>query len=298
MRQAHAEDARTEARRVVRNLLGEDRPTAELLIGDATPVLGHERTARCLDLALGASLTRRSAELAAIAALLVGTRELGETWWSQTRGGKLPAPDEVLRTAVAIEPWTDLTALEMLGAWIADDAADQLWGRPVAQVDLNSWQAEDRFDLPGGVKPGQRLVVHFDAGGRLDAVVTRRPDDDLGSNLDFHSLRYSRPAEAQWSWGVAAGLGPHHLPGDSPDPYARKVDQRAVGILRAWALRHGAGQDLLGPTWETVGDVVAAIERVDWMWRSAEWFGWWRGASALVDDSGYLPYRLDELAAG
>ncbi|MEV4892324.1 hypothetical protein AB0K48_23345 [Nonomuraea sp. NPDC055795] len=298
MRQAHAEDARTEARRVVRNLLGEDRPTAELLIGDATPVLGHERTSRCLDLALGASLTRRSAELAAIAALLVGTRELGETWWSQTRGGKLPAPDEVLRTAVAIEPWTDLTALEMLGAWIADDAADQLWGRPVAQVDLNSWQAEDRFDLPDGVKPGQRLVVHFDAGGRLDAVVTRRADDDLGSNLDFHSLRYSRPAEAQWSWGVAAGLGPHHLPGDSPDPYARKVDQRAVGILRAWALRHGVGQDLLGPAWETVGDVVAAIERVDWMWRSAEWFGWWRGASALVDDSGYLPYRLDELAAG
>ncbi|MFI9560118.1 hypothetical protein [Nonomuraea endophytica] len=298
MRQAHAEDARTEARRVVRNLLGEDRPTAELLIGDATPVLGHERTSRCLDLALGASLTRRSAELAAIAALLVGTRELGEAWWSQTRGDKLPAPDEVLRTAVAIEPWTDLTALEMLGAWIADDAADQLWGRPVAQVDLNSWQAEDRFDLPDGVKPGQRLVVHFDAGGRLDAVVTRRPDDDLGSNLDFHSLRYSRPAEAQWSWGVAAGLGPHHLPGDSPDPYARKVDQRAVGILRAWALRHGVGQDLLGPAWETVGDVVAAIERVDWMWRSAEWFGWWRGASALVDDSGYLPYRLDELAAG
>ncbi|MFI6386424.1 hypothetical protein ACIBHY_16145 [Nonomuraea sp. NPDC050547] len=298
MRQAHAEDARTEARRVVRNLLGEDRPTAELLIGDATPVLGHERTSRCLDLALGASLTRRSAELAAIAALLVGTRELGEAWWSQTRGGKLPAPDEVLRTAVAIEPWTDLTALEMLGAWIADDAADQLWGRPVAQVDLNSWQAEDRFDLPDGVKPGQRLVVHFDAGGRLDAVVARRPDDDLGSNLDFHSLRYSRPAEAQWSWGVAAGLGPHHLPGDSPDPYARKVDQRAVGILRAWALRHGVGQDLLGPAWETVGDVVAAIERVDWMWRSAEWFGWWRGASALVDDSGYLPYRLDELAAG
>ncbi|MDP4509153.1 hypothetical protein [Nonomuraea turcica] len=298
MRQAHAEDARTEARRIVRNLLGEERPTAETLIGDVRPVLGDERTDRTLELALGASLTRRSAELAALAALLVGTRELGADWWARSRGGKLPPPDEVVRTAVAIEPWTDLTALEMLAAWISDDAADQLWGQPVARVDLNSWQAEDRFDLPPGAKPGQRLVVHFDAGGRLDAVVTRRADEDLGSNLDFHSLRYSRPAEAQWSWGVAAGLGPHRLPGESPDPYAREVPAAAVGILRAWALRHGASREQLGERWETVGDVVAAIERVDWMWRSGEWFGWWRGASALVDDSAYLPYRLEELAAG
>ncbi|MGW3343241.1 hypothetical protein ACWDA3_08025 [Nonomuraea rubra] len=298
MRQAHAEDARTEARRVVRNLLGEERPTAEMLIGDVRPVLGDERTDRTLELALGAQLTRRSAELAAIAALLVGTRELGEGWWAKPRGGKLPAPDEVVRTAVAIEPWTDLTALEMLAAWISDDAADQMWGAPVAQVDLNSWQAEDRFGLPPGVKPGQRLVVHFDAGGRLDAVVARRPDEELGSNLDFQSLRYSRPAEAQWSWGVAAGLGPHRLPGESPDPYAREVPAEAVGILMTWATRHGASAEQLGERWRTVGDVVAAIERVDWMWRSGEWFGWWRGASALVDDSAYLPYRLEELAAG
>ncbi|WP_043634094.1 hypothetical protein [Nonomuraea candida] len=297
MRQAHAEDARTEARRVVRNLLGEERPTAETLIGVVRPVLGDDRTDRTLELALGAQLTRRSAELAALAALLVGTRELGAGWWVTPRGGKLPPPDEVVRTAVAIEPWTDLTALEMLAAWISDDAADQMWGVPVAQVDLNSWQAEDRFRLPPGVKPGQRLVVHFDAGGRLDAVVTRRADEELGSNLDFHSLRYSRPAEAQWSWGVAAGLGPHRLPGESPDPYAREVPSAAAGILRAWAMRHGATQEQLGERWETVGDVVAAIERVDWMWRSGEWFGWWRGASALVDDSAYLPYRLEELAA-
>ncbi|WP_327105293.1 hypothetical protein [Nonomuraea glycinis] len=298
MRQAHAEDARTEARRVVRDLLGEERPTAGVLIADARPVVGDERADRCVGLALGASLTRRSAELAAIAALLVGTRDLGAEWWTRPRGGKLPAPDEVLRTAVAIEPWTDLTALEMLAAWVSDDAADELWGRPVAQVDLNSWQAEDRFHLPQGVLPGQRLVVHFDAGGRLDAVVTQRADDDLGSNLDFHSLRYSRPAEAQWSWGVAAGLGPHRLPDDEPDPYTKPVEAAAARILRDWALRHGATAGQLGERWADVGDVVAAIERVDWMWRSAEWFGWWRGVSALVDGSAYLPYRLEELAAG
>ncbi|MEU8318360.1 hypothetical protein AB0C33_08310 [Nonomuraea sp. NPDC048881] len=298
MRQAHAEDARNEARRIVRDLLGEERPTAESLVAEVRPVFGDQRTDRALGLALGASLTRRSAELAAIAALLVGARELGAGWWTRPRGGKLPPPDEVLRTAVAIEPWTDLTALEMLAAWIADDAADQLWGRPVAEVDLNSWQAEDRFELPPGVRPGQRLVVHFDAGGRLDAVVARRPDDALGSNLDFQSLRYSRPAEAQWSWGVAAGLGPHRLPGEKPDPYAREIPAAAAGVLRAWAVRHGVTREELGERWGTVGDVVAAIERVDWMWRSGEWFGWWRGASALVDDSAYLPYRLEELAAG
>ncbi|MFI6322319.1 hypothetical protein ACIBG8_32615 [Nonomuraea sp. NPDC050556] len=298
MRQAHAEDARTEARRVISNLLGEEQPTAATLIADARPVIGAERIERCLELALGASLTRRSAELASIAALLVGTGELGEEWWTKKRGGKLPAPDEVLATAAAIEPWTDLTVLEMLAAWIADDAADALWGAAVAEVDLDSWQAEDRFDLPPGAKAGERLVVHFDAGGRLDAVVTRRSDEDLGSNLDFHSLRYSRPAETQWSWGVAAGLGPHPLPGESPDPYAREVPDEAVTILRDWALRHGATIEQLGEEWHNVGHVVAAIERVDWMWRGAEWFGWWRGASALVDDSGYLPHRLAELAAG
>ncbi|MDR8412493.1 hypothetical protein MTP10_27660 [Nonomuraea sp. 3-1Str] len=282
----------------MRDLLGEERPTAETLVGDARAELGDERVDRCLDLALGAALTRRSAELAAVAALVVGTRDLGTQWWGRTRGGKLPAPDEVLGTALAIEPWTDLTALEMLAAWIADDTADALWGPPVAEVDLNSWQAEDRFALPEAARPGERLVVHFDAGGRLDAVVTRRPDEELGSNLDFHSLRYSRPAEAQWSWGVAAGLGPHRLPGEDPDPYAREVEEDAAGILRDWAVRHGATLEQVGEPWRTVGDVVAAIERADWMWRSGEWFGWWRGASALVDDSAYLPYRLEELTAG
>ncbi|GAA2785739.1 hypothetical protein GCM10020219_066550 [Nonomuraea dietziae] len=62
------------------------------------------------------------------------------------------------------------------------------------------------------------------------------------------------------------------------------------------ATRRDAGT--AGESWSDVGDVVAAIERVDWMWRSGEWFGWWRGASALVDDSGYLPHRLEELALG
>ncbi|MEU4405175.1 hypothetical protein AB0F88_11655 [Streptosporangium sp. NPDC023963] len=297
MRDARAEDARTEARRLIRDLLGEERPDAALLLSEAKAALGADRVARAVELARGAPLTRRSTELAALAGLLVGTRELGKEWWRQERGGKLPAPDEVLQTSTAIEPWTDLTVLEMLAAWIADDAADEAWGRPAAVTDLNSWQAEDRVELPKDAHPGRRVVVSFDAGGRLDAVVVRRADDELGSNLDFDSLRYSRPAEAQWSWGVAAGLGPHRLD-EHPDPYGQPVDAEAAATLHAWALRHGASTEQAGEVWRVKGDVVASIERIDWMWRSGEWFAWWRGVSALIDgEPEQLAARLEEIAS-
>ncbi|GGK71904.1 hypothetical protein Sme01_08750 [Sphaerisporangium melleum] len=298
MREFRAEDARSEARRLIHDLLGEGHPTAALLLSDARSVLGDERTANCAELARGAALTRRSSELAAIAGLLVGTRTLGLDWWTSGRGGKIPAPDEVLAANTAIEPWTDLTVLEMLAAWIADDGADDAWGPPITSVDLNSWQAEDRVDLPADAVPGHRLVVSFDAGGRLDAVVVERPDGALGSNLDFSSLRYSRAAEAQWSWGVAAGLGPHPLPGEDPDPYAETVDAQAAEYLRQWALRHGATAEQAGGRWQVKGEVVAVIERVDWMWRSGEWFAWWRAASALLGgDPVQLASRMDDIAA-
>ncbi|WP_424530688.1 hypothetical protein ACOZ38_13060 [Sphaerisporangium viridialbum] len=298
MREFRAEDARSEARRLIHDLLGEEHPTAALLLSEARAALGDDRMARCAELAQGAALTRRSSELAAIAGLLIGTGALGRGWWSAGRGGKIPAPDEVLAAGTAIEPWTDLTVLEMLAAWIADDTADLAWGSPVGSVDLNSWQGEDRIELPEGVTPGQRLVVSFDAGGRLDAVVVERPGGEPGSNLDFATLRYSGPAEAQWSWGVAAGLGPHPLPGEDPDPYAVTVDQRAAERLRHWALRHGATAEQVGPWWQAKGDVVAAIERVDWMWRSGEWFAWWRATSALLGgDPQQLAARMDDISS-
>ncbi|WP_062345654.1 hypothetical protein [Herbidospora yilanensis] len=297
MRESHAEDARAEARRLTTDLLGEDRPTAATLLREAQAVLGRERTRRVADLVRLAPLTRRSAELAAVAALLVGTDELGGGWWTVSRDGKLPAPEEALVKARPIEPWGDLTVLETLAAWISDDVADILWGAPVGSADLNSWQAEDRVAVPPGAKAGARLVVSFDAGGRLDAVVVRRLDDELGTNLDFNSLRYARPAEAQWSWGVAAGLGPHPLPGEEPGPYAREIDPEAGHVLREWTIRHGATTEETGPAWQTVGDVVAAVERLDWMWRSAEWFAWWRAVSALVDGhDDQLTERLHDLA--
>ncbi|MFI0418445.1 hypothetical protein [Spongiactinospora sp. 9N601] len=298
MREARAEDARSQARQLIGDLLGEDRPTARALVDHAVRVLGDKRAARCVELARWAPLTRRSSELAALAGLLIGTRDLGTGWWERARGGKLPSPDEALSTSAAIDPWTDLTVLEMLAVWIADDTADALWGPAVASADLNSWHAEDRIELPGEARPGQRLVVEFDAGGRLDAVVVRREGGELGSDLDFSTLRYSRPAEAQWSWGVAAGLGPHPLAGERPDPYAEPVEEGAAEPLRTWALRHGASVEATGDPWRRKGEVIAAIERVDWMWRSGEWFGWWRAVSALVDgDSAQLAARMDDMDA-
>ncbi|WP_344835756.1 hypothetical protein [Nonomuraea dietziae] len=131
--------------------------------------------------------------------------------------------------------------------------ADALWGPAVAEVDLNSWQAEDRIELPDTARPGQRLVVHFDAGGRLDALVTRRPDDDLGSNLDFSSLRYSKPAEAQWSWGVAAVSAPTAA-GRGPRP-----------LCQAGAWRRGAHPEGVGAATRrdagTAGRVVVGCRR-------------------------------------
>ncbi|MDF5752405.1 hypothetical protein [Spongiactinospora sp. TRM90649] len=296
MREARADDARSQARQLIGDLLGDERPTAGALVRQAVASLGEARAERCVELVRWAPLTRRSSELASVAGLVIGTRELGEQWWRRGRGGKLPAPDEALATSAAIEPWTDLTVLEMLAAWIADDAADERWGAAVATADLNSWQAEDRIDLPPGARPGDRVVVGFDAGGRLDAVVVERADEELGSNLDFASLRYSRPAEAQWSWGVAAGLGPHPLEGEKPDPYAEPVEIGAADPLRTWALRHGATVEQAGPPWWRKGEVIAAIERVDWMWRSGEWFAWWRAVAALVDgDSAQLAARMDDM---
>jgi hypothetical protein len=129
-------------------------------------------------------------------------------------------------------------------------------------------------------------------------MVVERADGELGSNLDFAALRYSRPAEAQWSWGVAAGLGPHPLPDEDPDPYTQVVDPHAAEWLRTWALRHGVTDTHVGTHWQTRGDVISAIERADWMWRSGEWFAWWRATSALVDgDRAQLTARLKEISS-
>ncbi|MFI6796920.1 hypothetical protein [Streptosporangium canum] len=75
-------------------------------------------------------------------------------------------------------------------------------------------------------------------------------------------------------------------------PFQRQAVPRSraamvTEVVRGWALRHGASTGQAGEPWRVRGDVIAAIERVDWMWRSGEWFAWWRAAAA----------RLEEIAA-
>ncbi|RJL31317.1 hypothetical protein [Bailinhaonella thermotolerans] len=285
-----AKHAKAEAMRVVRAMVEGAPPTAGSLLATAEPVLGEERAGRCAELVRRGALTRRAERLAAVAALTAGTREIGAGWWA--RPGPGGTPDEVLRGGDAADP----AALETLAARIAEDVAEARWGPPAGQVDLNSWRAADRVPPPPGAEPGDRLVAAFDTGGRVDAVVVRRDDGSPGTELDFDSLRYSGPAEASWAWETALGLGPHRLPGEVPDPYAEAVDPEAAAILRSWALRHGATPAEVGEGWSTVGDVIAAVGAVDWMWRSGEWFGWWRAASALVEqDAKHLAARLEEI---
>nr|BFE81362.1 hypothetical protein GCM10020093_039630 [Planobispora longispora] len=93
MREARAEDARTEARRLIREILGEEQLSAGALLREAEAVLGTERVTRCAELVRGAPLTRRSAELASLAGLLVGTRELGADWWERSRAEGRPRPE-------------------------------------------------------------------------------------------------------------------------------------------------------------------------------------------------------------
>src|SRR4051794_27493914 len=104
MRQARAEDARSEARRLTRELLGEERPTAAGLLRHAADALGAGRATRCAELARSAPLTRRSAELAAIAAMVVAAREL-DPWWGEPRGASMPSPDQVLDSGRPVSPW-------------------------------------------------------------------------------------------------------------------------------------------------------------------------------------------------
>jgi hypothetical protein len=64
--------------------------------------------------------------------------------------------------------------LAALGSWVADDAADAQWGRPVDVVDLNNPRTDDRAVLPDGAKPGDRFVAAWDAGGRTYVHVVER----------------------------------------------------------------------------------------------------------------------------
>lgn len=294
MSDSSREKARREALQIVDQFLG-IQPSVAGLLKIAASTLGAARVGRCLERVRESRLTRRSDALASLAALVVATRKLGDSWWlrprhrSDTPGYQQQEapPDELLATWRPTDQPHSPTALEKVAQWAESDVADALWGAPVDSVDLNSLETADRIAVPPGARSGDRLVVSFDPGSRVDAVVTLRSDGSLGSELHLDSIRHSPPAEVEWGWSIACGIGPHRLPdeeaGGFRDPYAAPIDGVAAATLSAWALARGAGADEIGAPWKTAGDPIRAIEALYLPGRHGDWFHWWRAAEALAD---------------
>jgi hypothetical protein len=293
MSDSSREKARREALKIVDQFLG-IQPSVAGLLEIAASTLGAARVGRCLERVRESRLTRRSYALASLAALVVATRKLGDSWWRRPRHPsdkpgyqQQPPPDELLATWRPTDQPQSPTALEKIAQWAASDVADALWGAPVDNVDLNSLEAADRIAVPPGARVGDRLVVAFDPGSRVDAVVTRRSDGSLGGELDLDSTRHSPPAEVEWGWSIACGIGPHRLPdeeaGGVRNPYAAPIDSVAAATLSAWALARGAGADEIGAPWKTTGDPIRAIEALYLPGRDGSWFLWWCAAEALAD---------------
>ncbi len=283
--------------------------TQDALFDLAGDVLGGSRAARSLELARLAPLTRRWVVTWAIASLIIGTRALGLDWWSRhhedlgadgtwlDRG----TPDALLTAGHAPGPGKEdgRSCLALLGNWIADDAADSLWGRPIDFVDLNDYRGDDRVRLPPGAKPGDRFVASWDPGGRVLVDIVYRdgaadPEAEkkglrrgpVGSTLG--KAEYHDAYEAGWAWSVATHTGPIRLPGEPVrgpgDPFAVPIDPGVAARLHKWAIDHGAAADELGGMWRTKGDVVAMIRSGLTSKRPGSWLHFTRAVEAVVDE--------------
>lgn len=204
----------------VRDVLGIE-PTADALLARLASQLGPSEIGPILEGIRHSSPDRREYAVAGVAAASLAMDHLGSGWWTTRRHrfnlAELPeddgSPADLIRSRPRLRqpgetgPWIDPPA-EVLGYWAEDDVADHLWGQPVAYVDMNSSQPVDRVPAPASARVGDRLVLTFDPGSRIDAVVERRLDGTLGTRLDMNSLRSSPPADLWWNWLAATKLGP------------------------------------------------------------------------------------------
>lgn len=296
-------ETRKRAEVQAKQLLGLDHLTVVELFGLAEATLGASRAGRCLELSRGVRLTRRWAATESVAELIVRTRSLGSDWWMRNHEEMISAhnwrnrgtPDAFL---VAGTPSLAESCLDSLGNWIADDAADAKWGRPIDFVDLNDPGADDRFELPKAARQGDRLVAAFDSGGRVWAEVVRRDESQepagnnpvsgragLGSVLMEH--RYVDVAEVGWAWGLAINVGPIHLPGEARggigDPFGELLDAGTAHRLYAWAAEHDASASL-GNSWSTKANLWSAYFRLGLPYlRNGDWFYFERAIRAAID---------------
>lgn len=277
------ERSRAFARAQVGRLLAIDVEPAALF-ELAFEELGAARAARCLKLVRRGRLTRRAPATAHVAALVVGTRTLGEAWWAATGDAVAAQPDGVV--------------LETLARQISDGCADARWGPPVGFVDLGDPRTEDRIDVPPGAVAGDSFVAACDPGCRVAVEIVERAGG-LGSVLG--DLYYDDAAEIEWAWALAADLGPIRLPGEvagTPgDPWAAQLDARAATRLRAWAGEHEADEQRIGGVWRTREDLWEAYHRLGLPYeRDAAWHGFELVCRAAVDgDPDELSYALARL---
>ncbi len=292
------ERTRADARELLRGHLGIAVPSIAALLDAATAALGAARMDRCVALARRVTLSRRRAQLCAIAGLTVGAKMLPPEWWQRPHARhdpplppeNGPCPEEVLAMDALPKRPDDYTfratPLETLDAWAADDVADQLWGASVAWIDANSEDSSDRIPLPRGAREGDLLMVSFDPGQRVGARVVRRSDGNLGSELDLR-WRWCPVVEAGWGCHFALPEVRLLLPGDAAgtlsDPYGARMDASVLEVLRAWARAHDADGVAFAEEWSTKGHVVDAIAAAD-LGSRVGWYEWERAARALIDD--------------
>ena len=290
----------------VKRLLGISEPTVDRLFARARAVLGQDRADQCLRQARLAPLTRRWVPTSAIAALIVGTTELGREWWTRPHEELAPnrtwsvrgVPDTIL-WAARLDPELEEagSCLAALGGWIADDAADKEWGRPIDRIDMKDPRVDGRVALPDGVRAGDRLTAIVSPGGRVWVdVLEREPEAGaghgggrrrLGSRLAERT--YHDAAQVRSAWTVATATGPLRLPGEVAgrvsDPFGAHIDPDVSRRLYDWALSSGAAAQQLGTPWRTKDAIWTARLRIGLPYgRPGSWVNFDDAVTAVVDD--------------
>jgi hypothetical protein len=293
----------------VKRVLGIVDPTADRLFAKARTVLGVDRANRCLELARLAPLSRRWVPTSAIAGLVGGTVDLASEWWTnpheelteRRQWTERGIPDTLL-AAGHDDPETEDggSCLAVLAGWIADDAADKQWGRPIDRVDVTNPRVDGRVVLPKGACAGDRLTAAFAPGGRVWVDVVERNADSapgavpqtvgpgrLGSRLAERA--YHDVAQVRSAWSIATATGPIRLPGEmagrSSDPFAAPVDHDVSRRLFDWVVANGVSAQQLGGRWRTKDALWTARYRLGLPYgRPGAWYTFDDAVAAVLDD--------------
>lgn len=163
----------------VRQALG-IRPTADALFDRLAGQVGRTEAMVAAAAVGQAPEDRRHFAAAGIAAASLAMDDLGVTWWRQARvrTGVTGVPADTRSPATLLRSPAELghnPHAELLGKWAQDDAADHLWGPPVAHVDLNPEPSIQRVPVPALAQPRDEFLLAWGPGLRVWAVVEDEP---------------------------------------------------------------------------------------------------------------------------